>query len=72
MTPHLFLCRMIIVIVFLMNKNKIELIIGNLELLIQSLKEEILDQPEKNEYVYEEIAPHLEDYDEIFDPSEEV
>lgn len=49
-----------------MDKKKLELIISNLEYSIQSLKEE-LQLENKQEYSYEEIANHVEDYDEIFD-----
>ena len=46
-----------------MNKEKVKLIVKNLELLVQSLKEELEDTPEYN---YEEIKNHIQDYDEVF------
>jgi hypothetical protein len=48
-----------------MNKEKLKLIVRNLELLVQSLKEE-LDLEERPQYNYEEINSHLTDYDEVF------
>jgi hypothetical protein len=45
-----------------MNTEKVKLIVRNMELLVQSLKEE-LEEP--SEYVYEEIAPYIEDGDDI-------
>jgi hypothetical protein len=48
-----------------MNKEKLKLIVRNLELLTQSLKEE-LELDEKTEYNYEEIVSTLNDYDEVF------
>jgi hypothetical protein len=48
-----------------MNKEKIKLIVRNLELLVQSLKEE-LDLEDRPQYNYEEITTHLSDYDEVF------
>ena len=48
-----------------MNKERLKLIVRNLELLVQSLKEE-LELEEKPEYSYEEITHYIEDYDEVF------
>ena len=48
-----------------MNKERLKLIVRNLELLVQSLKEE-LELEEKPDYNYENIKPYLEDYDEVF------
>lgn len=54
-----------------MDSEKVKLIIRNMELLIQSLKDELSSS--ESTYVYEEIAPYLEDdVDEFYDPSEEV
>jgi hypothetical protein len=52
-----------------MNQEKLKLIVNNLELLVRSLKEEI---QEPIEYKYEQIAPYVKDYDEIYDPNEEI
>lgn len=54
-----------------MNIEKVEMILSNMELMIQSLREE-LKSNEQN-LVYEEIAPYLQDdVDEYYDPSEEI
>jgi hypothetical protein len=44
-----------------MDQEKVKLIIRNMELLLQSLKKEIEEPPE---YVYEEIAPYIQDEDD--------
>jgi hypothetical protein len=52
-----------------MNKEKVKLIVRNMELLVQSLKEEIEDVPE---ICYENIAPYIEDdVDEYYIEGEE-
>lgn len=43
-----------------MNEEKVKLIIRNMELLVQSLKNEI-EEPAK--YTYEEIVPYLDEND---------
>jgi hypothetical protein len=51
-----------------MNRDKLKIIIKNLELLTQSLKEEIYS--DTSSYNYKEIPSHigdLEDYDEVFE-----
>ena len=57
-----------------MDKERVNLIIKNMEILLESLKKEI--EPEENKYVpqyqYEEIVTAIDDYDEIYDPGEEV
>ena len=49
-----------------MDKQKLKLIVKNLESLVNCLKEELETDLENNSYDYEEIAPHLTDYDEVF------
>jgi len=51
-----------------MDKEKIKLIIRNLESLIECLKSEIYSDVDsyKQESQYEEIASYIEDYDEVF------
>jgi hypothetical protein len=44
-----------------MNKEKLKLIVRNLELLVDSLKAEIYS--DVSVYKYEEISNHLTDYD---------
>jgi hypothetical protein len=48
-----------------MDKDKLKLIVRNLELLVSSLKEEIYSDPKA--YNYDDIAPHIGDYDEVFE-----
>jgi len=43
-----------------MDKQKVDLIIHNIELLVRSLKKELNNE---NEYKYEEIAPYINEYE---------
>jgi hypothetical protein len=43
-----------------MNREKVKLIVHNMELLVRSLKEELKEPPSMN---YEEVAPYLVDDD---------
>ena len=47
-----------------MDREKLRLVVRNLESLVECLKSEIYSDP--TSYKYEEIAPHLTDYDEVF------
>jgi hypothetical protein len=47
-----------------MKKEKLKLLISNLELLLDELKSEIYSDADT--YKYEEIAPYIADYDEVF------
>lgn len=47
-----------------MDKEKLKLIVRNLESLVNCLKSEI--DSDTSAYNYEEIATHLTDYDEVF------
>ena len=48
-----------------MDKEKLKLIIRNLESLIDCLKSEVYSDTDS--YLnYEDVAPHLSDYDEVF------
>lgn len=51
-----------------MDREKLKLIVKNLESLVECLKSEISSDQEsyKPELQYEEIAPYLNDYDEVF------
>jgi len=54
-----------------MNLEKVEMILTNIELMVQSLREEL--SLKKQNFVYEEIAPYLQDeVDEYYDPLEEM
>jgi len=48
-----------------MDKEKLKLIIRNLESLVDCLKSEVYSDTDS--YLnYEDVAPHLSDYDEVF------
>jgi len=51
-----------------MDREKLKLIVRNLESLVECLKSEIYSDVDayKQEPQYEEIAPFIEDYDEVF------
>jgi uncharacterized membrane-anchored protein YhcB (DUF1043 family) len=49
-----------------MNKEKLRLIIQNLESLIECLKSEIDSDKDTIDHKYKEIVSHLNDYDEVF------
>ena len=50
-----------------MDKERLKLIVKNLESLVNCLKEELQSDDNKEEELsYEEIAPYIEDYDEVF------
>ena len=51
-----------------MNTEKLKLIVRNLESLVECLKVEIsnIDEVSDKPLNYEEIFPHLDDYDEVF------
>lgn len=55
-----------------MDKEKVKLIIRNMELLLDSLRTEVLTDGQPNAYKYDNISPmhiqHLQqiDYDEVF------
>jgi hypothetical protein len=52
--------------VYEMDKEKLKLIIRNLESLVDCLKSEVYSDTDS--YLnYEDVAPHLADYDEIFE-----
>ena len=47
-----------------MDKEKVKLIIRNMELLLDALKVELY--PDTNHYKYDDIRPEEIDYDEVF------
>jgi hypothetical protein len=53
-----------------MNKERLKLIVRNLELLTQSLKEE-LEMDEIVEYSEEKVEYSIDDYDEVFYDNED-
>lgn len=53
-----------------MDRDKLKLIVHNLELLVDSLKDEIMSD-ERQPLDYEKIVSYLNDYDEVYDENEE-
>jgi hypothetical protein len=51
-----------------MNAERLKLIVKNMDLLVQSLKEELNDFPEVS---YQNIVPYLDDVDEYYTEDEE-
>jgi hypothetical protein len=49
-----------------MDREKLKLIVKNLESLVECLKSEIYSDPSSYQYQYEETTPNLTDYDEVF------
>jgi hypothetical protein len=51
-----------------MDKDKLKLIVRNLESLVECLKSEIYSEVDsyKQELQYEHVTPYLTDYDEVF------
>ena len=49
-----------------MDKEKLKLIIRNLESLVECLKSEVYSDVDSYKMNYEEVATHLTDYDEVF------
>ena len=49
-----------------MDKEKLKLIVKNLESLVECLKSEVYSDVDAYKMNYEEIAPHITDYDEVF------
>jgi len=58
----------------MMDKEKLKLIIRNLESLIDCLKSEVYSDEDSYKPQYEEVAPYIDDYDEVFfeDDDEDV
>ncbi len=52
-----------------MEKDKLKLIVRNLELLVEALKSEVYSDVKA--YEYENIASHLTDYDEVYDEGDD-
>ena len=54
-----------------MDKDKLKLIVRNLELLVDSLKVEIYSDVESYKPKFDEIQPKHLDYDEIFEDDDD-
>ena len=50
----------------MMDKEKLKLIVRNLESLVECLKSEVYSDVDSYKANYEEIAQHITDYDEVF------
>jgi hypothetical protein len=55
----------------MMDKEKLKLIIKNLESLVECLKSEVYSDVDSFKPKYEEIALYINDYDEVFYDDEE-
>ena len=49
-----------------MDKEKLKLIVRNLESLVECLKSEVYSDVDSYKMNYEEVAQHITDYDEVF------
>ena len=49
-----------------MNREKLKLIVRNLESLVECLKSEVYSDVDSYKMTYEEITQHITDYDEVF------
>ena len=49
-----------------MDKEKLKLIVRNLESLVECLKSEVYSDVDSYKMNYEEISQHIADYDEVF------
>ena len=49
-----------------MDREKLKLIVRNLESLVECLKSEVYSDVDSYKLKYEEIAPYINDYDEVF------
>jgi hypothetical protein len=49
-----------------MDKEKLKLIVRNLESLVECLKSEVYSDIDSYKTNYNKIPPHLTDYDEVF------
>jgi hypothetical protein len=49
-----------------MDREKLKLIVKNLESLVECLKSEIYSDVDSYKVNYEEISQHITDYDEVF------
>jgi hypothetical protein len=57
---------------FIMDKERLKLIVRNLELLVDGLKAEVYSDVDAytQEVEYDEVARYLHDYDEVFEDSD--
>ena len=55
----------------MMDKEKLKLIIKNLESLVECLKSEVYSDVDSYKPQYKEVASYIDDYDEVFYDEEE-
>jgi len=55
----------------MMDKEKLKLIIKNLESLVECLKSEVYSDVDSYKPQYKEVASYIDDYDEVFYDDEE-
>ena len=66
----LFLCYNYNEVIWYMEKERVNLIIRNLELLLDSLKAEVNSDRDDKVY-YNSYSEYIEDYDEVFEDDDE-
>ena len=49
-----------------MDREKLKLIVRNLESLVECLKSEVYSDVDSYKTSYEEVSPYITDYDEVF------
>jgi len=49
-----------------MDREKLKLIVRNLESLVECLKSEVYSDVDSYKASYEEVVPYISDYDEVF------
>ena len=49
-----------------MDREKLKLVVRNLESLVECLKSEVYSDVDSYKASYEEVAPYISDYDEVF------
>ena len=49
-----------------MDREKLKLIVRNLESLVECLKSEVYSDVDSYKTSYDEVAPYITDYDEVF------
>jgi hypothetical protein len=67
LTTPLFLSIITFISIDKMDREKLKLIVRNLELLVDSLKSEVYSDTNSYKTKYEEVVPYISDYDEIFE-----
>jgi len=66
LTPSFFLTIIPLSGLIKMDREKLKLIVRNLESLVECLKSEVYSDVDSYKMNYEEIAQHITDYDEVF------